>query len=280
MNKPFTRRYQIWTLAPQGETTLENSQLVPSRWNRGDEAKKRHAGIDRPDLLYADSGLARSRAEIEDAAASLYRYGLPIEIELPGFCTMPNGRSSVCRTRKISSDSADFLYGTGLGDDRFRLFEEMAGGSIIRLDLEQIGKFRGALTAQNPSGFQIAVDVYFKDMLSTKLGRLAAAMRSAGCDASCVPAKPKIVRIEPDTKSCSFVDHIGTLRKGTLINVSQIDALIKTAVIPPVGARIIFGGPGRHVAEVTRGFEIGFAVNFCPPIPAAEFSAAIKFLDG
>ena len=69
------------------------------------------------------------------------------------------------------------------------------------------------------------------------------------------------------------------MRKGWLINISQADALIKAAIVPPIGATISFGGPASYTAEVTRVFEIGFAVKFSPPIPEAEFSAAIKLTD-
>lgn len=240
MHKSHTRRYQIWAYAPQ----------------------------DKPES-----------PKLDDAATSLYRYGLPIEIELPGLCTLPNGRSSACKTRKISSDLADFLYAGEIASYRVTLPVEVTAGSTLHVDLDQIGKFHGALTTQNSDGFQIAVDGNCKDMLGAKLAGLAAAMRSGSLDDPMVTAKLKVTRLEPDTKSCCYVDHIGALRKGTVINVSQVDALIKAPLIPPVGARIVFAGPGRYVAEVARKFEIGFAVNFCAPIPPEEFSAAIKLLD-
>ncbi|MHB8883601.1 MAG: hypothetical protein ACYC5H_00715 [Methylovirgula sp.] len=216
--------------------------------------------------------------ESDDAGSSLYRYGLPIEIELLGLCTLPNGRSSTCRSRKISSESADFFYGAP-GGHRPRLPEEIAAGATMQLDLDQIGKFHGALTAQNLDGFQIAVAGDCKDLLSNKLARLASLIRSTSVDDPVVAAKLTVTRLEPHTKSCCFIDHMGMLRKGSVINVSQIDALIKAAIIPPVGARIVFAGPGRYVAEVARKFEIGFAITFCTPIPPDEFSAAIKLLD-
>ena len=88
-----------------------------------------------------------------------------------------------------------------------------------------------------------------------------------------------ISRIEPSMKSCSFADETGTLRKGVVVNLSQIDVLIKTSHVPCLTSRIIFSGSPRRVAEVTRTFEIGFVAKFCIPIPHGEFSAGIQFVN-
>ncbi|MGB8278043.1 MAG: hypothetical protein WCF20_08980 [Methylovirgula sp.] len=269
MNNDPTRRYQIWALAKPGQADLEKLEPGPARRDHP-ERKKRQEGFGNP---------ARSLSEIDDPASSLYHYGLPIEIELRGLCTLPNGRSTACKTKKISSESADFIYDLANGGYRFKLPDEMPAGSPMHLDLDRLGEFHGALTSQNSAGFKIAVDGDCKDMLSNRLALLAAAIRGTSLDDASVAAKPSVTRLEPDSKSCRFTDHTGTLRKGWVINVSQIDALIKAPIVPPVGAHIVFSGPRRYAAEVTRAFEIGFAVKFCDPIPAEEFSAAIKFLD-
>ena len=148
----------------------------------------------------------------------------------------------------------------------------------MHLDLDQIGAFRGVLAAQNPEGFQIAVDHDCKSMVGTKLADLASA-RGISFDETAKHERERITRIEPDNKSCTFTDHKGALRKGKLVNMSRVDALIKAAILPPVATHIVFGGPRQYLAEVTRTFEIGFAIKFCPPIPSEEFSAAIKFSD-
>ncbi len=172
MNNHPPRRYQIWALAKEG-------QGHPKR-------QKRHEGF---------GGPARSLTEIDDAATSLYHYGLPIEIALPGLCTLPNGRSTACKTTKISSQSVDFIYDVGIGGYRFKIPDEMPAGSPMHLDLDRIGEFHGALTSQNSEGFKIAVDGDCKDMLSNRLALLAAAIRSAGLDDDSVVAKPSVARL-------------------------------------------------------------------------------------
>lgn len=248
MSKQPIRRYQIWTLA-----------------------NERPAEFRTP---------ARSLLKVDDnSATSLYHYGLPIEIELPGLCILPNGRSTACKTKKISSETVNFIYDLGLGGYRLKLPDDMPAGSLMHLDLERIGEFHGALTSQTAEGFQIAVDGDCKVMLSNRLALLATTLRDVGIDDGSGVTKPSVTRLEPETKGCRFTDQLGVVRKGTVINVSQVDALIKAAIVPPVGTHLVFGGPGRYEAEVTRVFEIGFAVKFRPPIPNQEFSAAIKFVD-
>jgi hypothetical protein len=249
MSKQPIRRYQIWTLAkdePYERRSTPRSFLVSD----------------------------------EDDATSLYHYGLPIEIQLPGLCILPNGRSTACKTKKISSETVSFIYDLGAtGGARFRLPDDLRTGTVMHIDLERIGEFHGALSSQDNGGFQIAVDGEYKDILSKRLAVLATTLRNIGLDDGTGTTKPSFARIEPDNKNCRFADAAGAIRKGWLINISPVDALVKAAIVPPVGATVTFGGPGRYVAEVTRVFEIGFAVKFLPPIPDAEFSPAIKLTD-
>ena len=123
--------------------------------------------------------------------------------------------------------------------------EDLPAGSVMHVDLDRIGEFHGALTSQYPEGFQIAVDGEYKDMLSKRLALLATTLRNIGLDDGSGATKPSITRIEPDNKNCRFTDQAGVVRKGWLINISQAEALIKAAIVPPIGATISFGGPGR-----------------------------------
>jgi hypothetical protein len=271
MSKLPPARYQIWNYGKPGLARLDG--LDTARRERG-----RFSGLETADL-YADLGAsARSLAETDKSAVSLYHYGLPMEVELPGLCILPNGRSGACKTKKISSDQVELIYDGGSSSYRFKLPPDLLAGAQMRLDLERIGEFHGALKAHTHDGFQLAVDAECKHRLSNRLAILATTIRNAGLDDT-TATKPSVIRLEPDTKNCRFTDHVGVARKGTIINVSPVDALIKTPVVPPVGAHIVFSGPGRYTAEVTRVFEIGFAVNFSPPIPAPQFSAAIRLID-
>lgn len=282
MDKQPSHRFQIWSLA--NAKVADAKPATPPRPTPPGQDKSAavYEKLGRSSLLYSDLGGGRPRNHsIEDAEmlTSLYDHRLPIDVELPGRCTMPNGRSTTCKTRKISSESVDLVYDLQTAGYPIRYPEEIPAGSTIHLDLEQIGNFHGVVTSQSSEGFQLVVDVECKGMLITKLAQVAAAIRNTNFQEAPLEVKRNVVRIEPNVKSCSYTDHMGMMRKGKIINVSPLDALIKAAIIPPIGTHIVFGGPHARVAEVMRTFEIGFAVQFCAPIPEEEFSPNIKFLD-
>lgn len=281
-----SHRLQIWTLASQKALDAKTAAAPakpakPAAQPSKQERPGTYERLGRGNLLYTDLGGRPRNASIEDAEmlTSLYDHRLPIDIELPGRCTMPNGRSTTCKTRKISSESVDLVYDLQTAGYPIRYPEEIPAGSTVHLDLDQIGNFHGVVTSQSSEGFQLAVDVECKGMLISKLAQVAAAIRNTTFEEAPLEVKRSVIRIEPDVRSCSYTDHMGMVRKGKIINVSPLDALIKAPIIPPVATHIVFGGPQSRVAEVTRTFEIGFAVQFCAPIPEEEFSPAIKFLD-
>ena len=278
MDKPPPHRLNIWALAG-GEPAERQKPSAPPPPALPVVARHRPS---RNELLYADLGAPpRSSAKIDEPSmlTSLYDHRLPIEIELPGRATMPNGRSTTCKTKRISSESVELVYDLQTAGFPIRLPEEIPSGSTVHLDVQRIGNFHGVVTSQSSEGFQLAVDVECKGMLITKLAQVAAAIRNTTFDETPLNARRNITRVEPTFKACSFTDDTGHVRKGKIINISPFDALIKAPFIPPISTHIVFGGRQSRVAEVIRTFEIGFAVQFCEPIPENEFSAAMKFID-
>jgi hypothetical protein len=285
-------RLQIWDLSGQKTPAAkENTPSVEGKQPfggaselRGDRLQSlgRFAGGHRGELFFADfAPFSKKGTEYDEAMfTSLYDHRLPIDVELPGRCTMPNGRSTTCKTRRISSESVDLVYDLKTASYPIRHPEDMPAGSTVHLDVDQIGNFHGVVTAQSADGFQLAVDVDCKGMLIPKLARVAAAIRANSLEEPVSTAKPTVMRIEPTIQACSYIDGFGVPRRGKIINISRIDALIKAPVVPPIASHIIFGGDESYMAEVTRTFEIGFAVRFCTPIPEAAFSSSIKLLDG
>lgn len=269
-----SHRYLIWTYAPPPGQNVFDVPAVPTRRDPLLVEKRRYSEIFSPPTAASGEPAASSNG----GSSSLYHYGLPVEIGLPGLCTLPNGRSSAFLTEKISSDFISFIYDESTPGYRFKLPDELPLGTRMHLDLDRIGEFHGSLASQNLRGFKIAVAGECKTMLGGRLALLAAAMRTADLEEPSV-SRTTITRVEPQIKNCRFTDHSGASRKGWIINVSPVDALIKAAVVPPVGSPVVFAGHGRYEAEVTRAFEIGFAVNFREEIPESEFSPAIKFLD-
>jgi hypothetical protein len=267
MDKQQLHRYEIWTAATKDQLwpLKPGAPARPGQPQPQPQEAKKHIAR-RPKPVSAPDDL--------NTSIMLYGYGLPIELALEGICTLPNGQSAKCKTTKISSDSVDVVY---VDDVIGRPRENMPTGTTVDLTLDEVGAFRGVLTAQNSEGFQVAVDSAYKNVLGAKLSHIAAQRGIAPPEP--VEEIPSNTRIELTYKDCWFLDHTATLRRGTIVNLSQIDVLLRAPIIPPMGAQIVFRGQRRFSGEVTSIFKIGFVVKFTVPIPGREFSAALKFSD-
>ncbi len=244
MNERPTHRYKIWELAKNGRAGREKSQPTRAR-------------------------------QVNDLVAlmALYDYRPLIETELQGTCVTSQGSPANCKTTMISSEAVDLVYDVRPGDPSTKRSDELRMGSAVNLDLDQIGVFRGVVASKKPEGFRVAVDDKCQSMVRDKLTHMAAEHAVSLDD----PAAQSGARIEPKIRKCSFLDHTGTLRQGTIVNFSQVDALIRSRIIPPLKSRIVLRGARRHLAEVTQTFEMGFVVRFCAVIRPEEFSVALKF---
>jgi hypothetical protein len=275
MAKPPTHRFNIWSLA-DGSPALQGEPNTGTR-----SVPDRSRPVHHSNPVYDEHGrpivgeLATSDLVMLE---SLYDYGPSITVELPAKCTAPNGRSIAAKTRRIGTNAVQFAYdGESIGNSAKRC-DDLALTTPLQFDLDQFGGFDGALSAKSQDGFEIAVDDRCKYMLSPKIAAFAR-RHGINFDEIIGAAGKRITRIEPDNKKCSFTDDLGTVRRGRIINLSPVDALITAVMLPLVSSQIVFGGPNRYLAEVLRTFDIGFAAKFCPPIPSEEFSAAIRLFD-
>jgi hypothetical protein len=213
--------------------------------------------------------------QVEDLVAlmALYDYRPWLDVELRGTCSV-NGNAAKCKTTSISPEAVNLVYEAPSGAPSGK--GEMKTGSSVQLDLEQIGHFRGVVASKKAEAVQVAVAD--KQILRSKLSRMAAE-HAVNLYEGKRPASPKLTKIEPAIKACSFIDHTGTMRRGVIVNMSQVDALIKARIVPPVRSRIMFSGARKQPADVVKSFEMGFAARFCTVIPAEEFSTEMKLTD-
>ncbi len=260
MDKQSSHRYQIWKSNPNDPVKVGSPAPAPA-----------------PRKAAAPAQPMRRRDDL-DASMLIYGYGLPIALTLDGVCTLPGGASAKCQTTKISSESVNIVYAPTPPGEPKPVRDAMPQGAAVNLTLDEVGALRGTLTSQHNNGFEVAVDNAYQTVLGAKLSHIAA-KRGIPPQAAPVPSIPIETRIEPVSKDCWFLDHTGTLRKGLIVNLSQIDVLLRSTIIPPMGARIVFRGPHRHAAEVTSIFKIGFMAKFCNQLPVQEFTTAIKFSD-
>ncbi len=258
LDKQSMHRYKVWLLAKDGAGPAGPE---PSGQNLARPSRPVNKLTDLETLLL------------------LYNYGLPMAMTAESKCTLPGGESATCKTTKVSSESIDFVYNAPSSGEPATPRQLMPVGSPVSLDVDEVGALKGVLTSQNEEGFQVAVNKDSRTMVSERLAHIAV-KRGIGVDATSA-VKAGATRIEPINKNCSFTDHMGALRKGMIVNLSQHDALIRAAaaIIPPLDSRIVLRGPEWHGAYVTGAFEIGFMVKFCLPIPEAQFTTAIRFCD-
>ncbi len=147
-----------------------------------------------------------------------------------------------------------------LADSRRKPSQELSEGARVHLHLDKIGDLDGVVAAKKPEGFKVALNDKYKPAMRDKLAYMAAEHAIAIDHGA--GAQSEITKIEPGIKKCHFLDHTGTLREGTIVSISSVEALIRARIIPPVKSRILLRGTHQHTAEVTRVFEIGFAVRF------------------
>jgi hypothetical protein len=257
MDKQAMHRYKVWLLA------------------------KEKAGLGNPDT---GQNLGRSSKQVNkltdlETLLLLYNYGRPMDLAVESKFTLPSGESAACKTKKVSSESIDCVFNAPSSEATTTARPVMPVGSAVSLDLDEVGACGGVLTSHNEAGFRVAVNKENRSAVSTKLAHIAV-KRGIGVDATST-LKTGVPRIEPANKNCAFTDHTGMLRTGTIVNLSQFDALIRASatIIPPMGTRIVLRGPVWHGADVISTFEIGFMVKFCLPIPNDQFSAALRFTD-
>lgn len=203
----------------------------------------------------------------------------PQAVELDGLCELPNGLNRSCRTKSIGPQSIDVVYRDAMdaGDKRHSPKGGLISGTV-QLDLDQVGKFQGVLTTQTAEGFQVAVDPKFSGLLLAKLARYMARGITGHHDQR-NGSRAAGERIVPANSFCTYRDRNGILNKGTLVNISRLDALVKTRSLPELNSLITFSGRRQRRAHVIRCLESGFAALFVDPLVEQEFTADIVLAD-
>jgi len=236
MDERVKRRYRIWELAKE---------------NLSDTAEP-------PPAIQVDELVAMM---------ALYDYRPLIDVQLPGTFNRRNGPALNCKTTKIGTDTVDRVYAPKGGQSTEaaqKRSQELSEGTDVKLHLEKIGELGGVVTVKKPEGFQVTLDSQYRPAMQDKLAHMAAE-HAVAIDHGAAAQSP-ITKIEPGIKKCSFLDHTGTLRDGTLVRISSVDALIRARIIPPEKSRIVLRQTRQYPAEVTQAFEIAFAVKFLTPL--------------
>jgi hypothetical protein len=196
---------------------------------------------------------------------SLYEYRPSIQAQLPATCESATGAPLNCKTATIAPDAVQLVYTSTAGKtaEPRESAEHLPEGSGVRLHVEEVGSLAGVIAAKKPEGFRVNIDREYHASVGDRIARLAAKHVVAIERGAAMSSK--ITAVEPAVKRCQFLDHTGTLREGTIVNISDDDALIRARIIPPERSRIFLRGTIQRPADVVRVFEIAFALKFVSP---------------
>ena len=252
MEKRPERRLRIWDVADD-QPGMEKPGVAQSGHADGREGP----GQASP---YVRQG---RRSQTAAAFASSYDVWVPLDLQVVGTCDLPEMDRLECKSKSISPAAATFTYDPGKANASARPIERDITGLKAQFHLEQIGSVDGLVTSHDAAEFSVAIDETHREPLRRRLSRIA---KDADIPFNDTPTKLSVKRIEPETKNCIFSDGAGTKRKGKIVNLSPIDILIRTAIIPARDSKIIFSGRPHRLAKVIRSFETGFAASFYVPI--------------
>ncbi len=252
MNDRDKHRYRIWELGNDASLNVRPPAA---------------GGVEKRVLQSRERSPAIQAEELRTVMA-LYDYQPLINAQLQATCESVTGAALPCKTTLIAADTVQLVYAAKAGQSVAALrkqAESLPEGSGVRLHVEELGSLAGVVAAKKPEGLRVRVDSEYRPAIRDKLARMAAnhavsVERGTG-------AASKISTIEPSIKRCQFLDHTGTLREGTLVNISEDDVIIRARIIPPERSRIFLRGTIQRAADVARVFEIAFALKFVAPLP-------------
>lgn len=265
------------------ESSAEQRRRRLKMWTIGEinpVAEKDGAShADQSSTFAAGDRSAGEIARVDAFSAKLLSDGAQ-EIELDGFCELPNGVDRSCRTMSIGPQAVDIVYQDILesGDKRATAQGNFLN-ETVHLDLDHVGKFHGIMTAHNADGFHVAVDPNFSGLLLTKLARYMAHAPQAQATPRRTAASLPVKRIVPKNTFCTYRDQSGILHKGSIVSISPLDAMVKSRVLPDLNAMVTFCGSRPRKAHVIRRLDSGFGALFVDPLGDQEFSADLRLTD-
>ena len=235
-----THRFSIWTLAnPAAESRERRSDDVAAKTN--------------PPPGGTSSPVARPLHDRDrhSAAASVRGTLRPFDAK----CLLSNGIKLNCETKRVEADQIELAYKEPAEASRESLLNTKVG-----LEIDYFGFVRGVVRQASETGFWMAPDIVYHEMLVRKLAELRAA--GAMTDNERSNLERLTARITLRNPACLY-RHFddATLYQAKIALLSHKVATLRTAQIQRAGTRILLGWPDARAGMVVRSFESGFTVE-------------------
>lgn len=172
-------------------------------------------------------------------------------------CMLPNGAKLSCETKRVEPERIELAY-----NEQSEADAGVTLNTKIGLDLDFFGFVRGTVSASSATGFAIAPDLIYHQMLVAKLAELytpAGPPAEERCNLDRLMA-----RITLRNPACVYqlMDADTNLYHAKIALLSHKVATLRTAQIQRAGTRLILGRKLAYAGTVVRSFESGFTVEF------------------
>jgi hypothetical protein len=172
-------------------------------------------------------------------------------------CTLPNGAKLSCETKRVEPERIELSYNEPNETDT-----SLMPNTKIGLDLDFFGFVRGTVSVSSATGFAMAPDLIYHEMLVAKLAELYTPAGSL--DEERTNLDRLMARITLRNPACVYrlIDADASLYHAKVALLSHKVATLRTAQIQRAGTRLILGRAIAYAGTVVRSFESGFTVEF------------------
>jgi hypothetical protein len=169
-------------------------------------------------------------------------------------CVLPNGARLNCETNRVEPDRIEVAYRETPKTGRESLLNAKVG-----LEIDFFGFVRGVVRNVSQSGFWMAPDIVYHEMLVRKLAELHMTGATENERSNLERLTARITLRNPACVYRLFDDP--TLYQAKIALLSHKVATLRTAQIQRAGTRVLLGWPDSRAGQVVRSFESGFTVE-------------------
>lgn len=248
MNTPTkpSHKFNMWSLVNPGEIESRPAEGLKSSGSAPAAGQPQHPR--QSDSLIPGTN-ERRRASTTTARPTMRPFS--------GKCVLPNGAELTCVTQRVSPERIVVIYNEP-GGEKVAIPLNMKVG----IDLEYFGLVQGVIRDQSKSGFSIAPDIVYHEMILTRLAELHAGGLDLENERSEIERLTARITLRNPACVYRLVESDATLYRAKIALLSHKVATLRTAQIQRAGTRILLGWRDAKPGRVLRSFESGFTIEF------------------